>query len=136
LLAEIVGVTGEPPKKREAWLEKAMDFLEHSELGDGTDSLRLAAKSSGIGYESFRKKFEVAVGMPPGRYVLARRIERARRLLALESLTNAEIAGMLGFHDEFHFSKTFSRFTGSSPRDFRKLSREGACLQTSPEKLH
>jgi len=123
LLAEIVGVTGEPSAKREEWLERALDFLEQSELGSGADCLRQAAQACGIGYESFRKKFESAVGMPPGRYVLGRRIERARRLLALQSLTNGEIAAMLGFHDEFHFSKTFSKFTGTSPREFRKRAR-------------
>jgi hypothetical protein len=124
LLTEIVGVTGEPSAKREEWLEKSLDFLEHSQLGCGADYLRHAALASGIGYESFRKKFESAVGMPPGRYMLARRVERARRLLTLQSLTNGEIAAMLGFHDEFHFSKTFSKFTGISPREFRKVRRE------------
>lgn len=123
LLSEIVGAPREPAIKREGWLERALDFLEHSEPAGGADPLRQAAQACGIGYESFRKKFESAVGMPPGRYVLARRIERARRLLALQSLTNGEIAAMLGFHDEFHFSKTFSRFTGSSPREFRQHAR-------------
>jgi len=52
--------------------------------------------------------------------VLARRVERARKLLALQSLTNVEIASMLGFYDEYHFSRTFTKFTGSSPREFRK----------------
>jgi len=127
LLAKIVGTPQEPAMKREDWLKEAMDYLENSDLGGGADSLRQAAQACGIGYESFRKKFEAAVGMPPGRYVLARRIERARKLLALQSLTNGEIAAMLGFHDEFHFSKTFSKFTGSSPRAFRKeIQQNGA----------
>lgn len=124
LLTEIVGAPGEPAMKREDWIGKALDFLEHSELGGGADSLRQAAQACGIGYETFRKKFESALGMPPGRYVLLRRVERARRLLALQSLSNGEIAAMLGFHDEFHFSKTFSKFTGASPREFRKQARE------------
>lgn len=120
LLAEIVGVPQELGAKREEWLERALDFLEHADLSDGANSLRKAAQAGGMGYESFRKKFEAAIGMPPGRYVLARRVERARRLLALQSLTNGEIAGMLGFYDEYHFSRTFTKFTGSSPREFRK----------------
>ena len=123
LLGEIVGTSGGMPANREEWLERALDFLEHSELGSGSDCLRQAAKECGIGYESFRKKFERAAGMPPGHYLLGRRIEKARRLLALQSLTNGEIAAMLGFHDEFHFSKTFSKFTGTSPREFRKQAR-------------
>lgn len=123
LLAEIVGMPAESVIKREDWLEKALDFLEHSDVGSGVDSVRRAAQACGIGYESFRKKFEASVGMPPGRYLLGRRIERARHLLTLQSLSNAEIAAMLGFHDEFHFSKTFSKFTGASPRGFRNQAR-------------
>ena len=46
LLGEIVGASGEAPAKREEWLERALDFLEHSELGSGTDCLRQAAKAS------------------------------------------------------------------------------------------
>jgi len=125
LLSDIVGLPPEPTKKGGSWLEKALDILEHSKSRSGTEPLRSAALACGLGYESFRKKFESAVGMPPGRYVMARRIERARKLLALQSLTNSEISGMLGFHDEFHFSKTFSRLTGLSPREFRKQVRQG-----------
>lgn len=122
ILADIVGGPAGPAVKRGDWLAKALDSLEHSEPGCGTGAVRRAAAACGLGYESFRKKFEAAMGMPPGRYLLAHRIERARRLLALQSPTNAEIASMLGFHDEFHFSKTFSRFTGAPPREFRKRS--------------
>lgn len=122
LLADIVGAPARPAVKRGDWLGKALDSLEHSGDGGGGDPLRQAAAACGLGYESFRKKFEASMGMPPGRYVLAHRIERARRLIALQSLTNAEIAAMLGFHDEFHFSKTFLRFTGVPPREFRRLS--------------
>lgn len=125
LLAEIIGANGGATLKLDDWVEKALDVLENPQMGSDGGSIRKAAQACGLGYESFRKKFESAVGMPPGRYVLARRIERARRLMTIQSLTNAQIAGMLGFHDEFHFSKTFSRFTGRSPREFRQLALEG-----------
>jgi AraC-like DNA-binding protein len=45
-----------------------------------------------------------------------RRIERARQLLARHRFTNKELAGMLGFHDEFHFAKTFKKLAGKTPR--------------------
>ena len=123
LLAEILGAPKGAGIQGEGWLKQALDFLEYSKLEGSTTLLRQAAQACGLGYESFRKKFESAIGMPPGRYVLARRIERARMLLAIQSLTNGEIAGMLGFYDEYHFSKTFSRLTGCSPREFRKKAR-------------
>lgn len=123
MLAEIVGGTPKPATMRDVWLGNAMDLLEDSGTESGVSGLRRVAEACGMNYESFRKKFQSAVGMSPGRYALSRRIEHARRLLALQSLTNAEIAGMLGFYDEFHFSKTFSHWTGTSPRQFRKTLR-------------
>lgn len=123
LLAEIVGSAPKPSAKRDGWLGRAMDLLEDAGTEAETMNLAQIAEACGLSYESFRKKFQSAAGMSPGRYALSRRIEHARRLLALQALTNAEIAGMLGFYDEFHFSKTFSRWTGTSPREFRKQLR-------------
>ena len=34
-----------------------------------------------------------------------------------------EVARELGFSDAFHLSKTFKRYTGMSPREFRKSER-------------
>jgi transcriptional regulator GlxA family with amidase domain len=123
LLAEIVTTQPKPVGKPIAWLEQALDLLEHS-APDSATSLQEVAKACGIGYESFRKKFEQALGVPPGRYVLARRIERARRLITIENFTNKEIAELLGFYDEFHFSKVFTRFSGKTPRQFRRSLSE------------
>jgi two-component system response regulator YesN len=70
-----------------------------------------------MGYENFRKKFALIAGQPPARYALGRRIERARSLLARHRFTNKELADLLGFHDEFHFAKTFRKLTGRTPRE-------------------
>ena len=51
--------------KRDDWVEKALDFLENPKMGCDGDSIRHAAQVCGMGYESFRKKIESAVGMPP-----------------------------------------------------------------------
>lgn len=117
LLLNILGSPEEPKAKHADWLEKALDMLEHSE---SADAVKEVARACGLGYESFRKKFEKETGMAPWHYVLRRRVERARRLMAMQQLTNKEIAEMLGFYDEFHFSKAFSRLTGKTPRQFRK----------------
>lgn len=119
LLGAIVGAPSEPAEGQPGWLERSFDLLEHFEPGS-VRSIREIARICGLSYESFRKKFGHAVGIPPGRYALMRRVERARRLITLQHLPNKEIAALLGFHDEFHFSKTFSHFTGKTPRQFRK----------------
>ena len=79
-----------------------------------------------MGYESFRKKFANLAGEPPARYALMRRIERAQQLLARHRFTNKELAEMLGFHDEFHFAKTFKKLTGKTPRQAARNAGGGA----------
>jgi len=99
---------------RPAWFLQALDLLERSPVDD-EKSLRQIASDCAMGYESFRKKFALMAGQPPGRYALARRIERGQKLLARHRFTNKELAGLLGFSDEFHFCKTFKRLTGTTP---------------------
>lgn len=102
-----------------AWLESALDLLEKNS-GDSRQQLQQVAQACGLGYESFRKKFEAAIGQPPGQYAQSRKIEQARRLMNRNLHTNQVLAELLGFSDEFHFSKTFSQFTGMSPRQYRQ----------------
>jgi AraC-like DNA-binding protein len=68
--------------------------------------------------------FSDIAGEPPARYAMTRRIERARHLLARHRFTNKELAEMLGFHDGFHFAKTFKKLTGKTPRQ-DSLDRQG-----------
>ena len=108
------GASSQPP-----WLEHAFDLLEKPA---NLSRLRLQgiARECGLGYESFRKKFQKATGQSPGRYAHGRRIERACRLIEMHRPSNKMLAELLGFYDEFHFSKTFSQFTGMTPREFRR----------------
>ena len=107
---------------RPAWFLQAVELLERTPLEDDK-TLRGIAAACAMGYESFRKKFAVIAGQSPGRYALERRIERARQLLARHRFTNKELADLLGFSDEFHFSKTFKRLTGTTPHAARKALR-------------
>ncbi|MBN1555300.1 MAG: helix-turn-helix transcriptional regulator [Phycisphaerae bacterium] len=67
----------------------------------------------------FSRQFVKAMGIPPMRYVLRRRIERGQQVLWNSDETLESIAGQLAFSDAFHFSKTFKRVAGLSPSAFR-----------------
>lgn len=58
-------------------------------------------------------------GMPASRFIEARLVREARRLLAFTNLPVSEIAYELGFADPAYFTRVFSRATGVSPRGFR-----------------
>jgi transcriptional regulator GlxA family with amidase domain len=103
-------------------VEQACRLLDQGLAGEDSAGQKVAGQL-GMGYESFRKKFVLHLGVSPGRYREHLRIERAKQLLQSKRLTNKELAEMLGFCDEAHFSKTFRRKAGVSPREFRNSLR-------------
>jgi AraC family transcriptional regulator len=69
----------------------------------------------------FARQFKSATGLPPHRYVIARRVERAQRLLRQDrDLSLAEVAARAGFSDQSQFSQHFKRTVGVTPRQFRR----------------
>lgn len=101
------------------WASRACALLE-AERGSRID-LGDLARTLGMGYESFRKRFTRLVGQPPARYRIARLIDQACEMMQQENRTSdKEIAEVLGFCDEFHFSRRFKRIVGESPRQFRR----------------
>ncbi|MBN9502547.1 MAG: hypothetical protein BGO01_17900 [Armatimonadetes bacterium 55-13] len=93
-------------------------------LGEPVD-WNLTAARVGWSYETLRKRFGAEFGISPARYRFLRKIEAAKSLLRDTGLANKEIAHVLGFADEFHFSKRFKQEVGVSPRGFRLTGTEG-----------
>ncbi len=63
--------------------------------------------------------FTRVVGLPPLRFALQQRIRRAESLLVSSATHLDQIAAATGFHDAFHFSRTFKKVTGLSPSQYR-----------------
>ena len=59
-------------------------------------------------------------GMPPYRYLISLRIQRAAQLLRESDLTVTQILHRVGFHSPSHFTTTFRRHMGLSPTDYRR----------------
>lgn len=68
----------------------------------------------------FSTLFAHYFGLPPVRYILRRRIDRAAQLLWQTDDTLASIATQTGFSDGFHLSKTFKKVMGIPPKNFRQ----------------
>ena len=78
------------------------------------------ARVSGVSEAHFARSFRDAFGVPPHRYLLTRRIERAKALLRDTDLPITEIAEQVGCASHSHLSVVFHRETGVTPRDFRR----------------
>jgi AraC family transcriptional regulator len=83
--------------------------------------VRLAelATLAGASPHYFAQLFRQSTGQSPHQYVLAQRIERAKRLLRNRTLSALDVAVLLGFADAGHFSKVFRRIVGSTPSRYR-----------------
>jgi AraC family transcriptional regulator len=63
----------------------------------------------------FARLFKRTTGVSPHRFLVQRRIEQARALLAAQTLPIAEIARSVGFRTPSHFATIFRRISGITP---------------------
>lgn len=77
--------------------------------------VRRLARVSGVSEAHFARSFKEAFGVPPHRYLLTRRIERATALLRETDLSITEIAFQTGWQSLGTFGRTFRDVTGESP---------------------
>jgi len=102
-------------------LQRVLDLIQ-SRLSETLSLAELAAEAC-LSPFHFSRLFREATGLSPHQYLLARRIEAAKRLIAEGQISMAEIALDTGFGSQANFSRTFSRVTGCTPRDYRRLLR-------------
>ena len=86
---------------------------------------RLAAVSD-VSQAHFARSFKQAFGLPPHRYLLTRRIERAAALLRDTELSIIDIAFQTGWASLGTFGRTFRDITGVPPTDLRERAQAAA----------
>ena len=99
-------------------LKRVLEFIE-SRLGTEVALADLAQVTGGSVFH-FSRAFRNTAGDTPYRYVLRRRIERAKQMLEVSDLGVAEVARSCGFSSRANFAKTFVRFVGTTPKRFRQ----------------
>lgn len=81
------------------------------------------AEVSAISAAYFAREFKKAYGLPPHRYLLTRRIERATALLRDTDLSVTDIALQTGWTSLGTFGRIFRDITGASPGELRAHQR-------------
>lgn len=129
LMAGLLALRAQPPSVKNAsglapWqlrrvTERIDDDLSHDL------SLRELANLVGLSPYHFCRAFRGSTGIPPHRWRLKRRVERAEMLLKLTGQPITSIAAELGFSTSQHFASAFKQATGLSPSAYRQ-----ACANT------
>jgi AraC family transcriptional regulator len=86
-----------------------------------TDDLSLEALAAIAAMSPFHfaRAFKAATGEPPHRFVMRRRVERAKVLLKTTALPVAEIAFRAGWENSSHFTQAFKAVAGVTPGVWR-----------------
>ena len=78
---------------------------------------------------TLNRLFRRHLGTSPMRYRITRRMEAAKRLLLTTADSIKEVAFEVGYSNALYFSSEFRRYSGESPREFR---RRRVCAQRAP----
>src|SRR5262245_27899063 len=109
-----------PPERRAPrWLDEAVELV-HEEFTTAL-TVRAIADRVGASPVHLARTFRRLRGESIGELVRRLRVERARRMLEDPSAALAAIALEAGFADQSHFTRTFRRATGHTPREYRRL---------------
>lgn len=81
----------------------------------------------------FSTAFKVSFGISPHNYVIAQRVEYAKRLMRETETSLSEIALDCGLSDQAHLSRIFRRATGTTPSAWRRYNRgQAGSAKTAP----
>jgi AraC family transcriptional regulator len=102
-----------------AWRQRrVVEFIEEH-LAEEI-SLAALAETADLSLYHFARAFTQSFGVPPHRYHMVRRMDRAKSLLRKPALTVTEIGLQAGFRETSSFTRAFRRFTGLTPTEYRR----------------
>jgi len=96
-----------------------VDELIASELGSDL-SLSALADTLGMSKPHFVRLFRKTAGTSPHRYVMQKRVERARQLIVGSEMPLVDVASEAGFANQSHLNQLFQKTYGVTPGDARK----------------
>jgi AraC family transcriptional regulator len=102
-------------------LRRVLDYI----AANIREDITLAGLAEIAGYSPFHfaRKFALAMGIPPHRYISRVRLENAMAELTAGRLPLAQIALNAQFSSQASFTRAFRRATGMPPMEFRRRRR-------------
>lgn len=109
------------PASEPDYVEKALHCI-HSEYGTPLTVAGIAERLN-LDRSYFSTLFSQTVGTPPGEYLRTYRLKKAAELMLLHCEKPSTAAASVGYEDLFHFSKSFKKHYGLSPRAYVRAQR-------------
>ncbi|UWZ83634.1 helix-turn-helix domain-containing protein [Occallatibacter riparius] len=103
-----------------ALMRRAKELLEANL--DGNIPLRHLAEACGLSTSHYTRAFKETFRKPPHRWLIERRIDRAKDLMTNSHLPIADIAIQCGFADQSALNRSFRRIHGISPGQWRRAT--------------
>jgi AraC family transcriptional regulator len=118
-----VRMPGEPSSFHidQSRMRRVLDYISANISNEIT--LENLAGIAGYSAFHFARKFTLAMGVPPHRYISQRRLENAMVELAAGKLALAEIALNARFSSQASFTRAFHRATGMTPKEYQRRRR-------------
>lgn len=87
-----------------------------------TENITLAALAEKYGFSTgyISSLLKEELGLPFSEYITAKRVQKAKELLADSRLSIDMVAEQAGYNDYFYFTKVFKKTVGISPSKYRK----------------
>lgn len=108
------------PAPRSGAVRNACAYLEQN--WNRPVSLDSLSRAAGLSKYHFLRSFTRQQGISPYRYLIALRVGHAGTLLK-QGVSPAETARMTGFSDQSHFTNSFKKVTGLTPRQYQNIFR-------------
>jgi AraC-like DNA-binding protein len=101
-----------------AAMRRVRDYID-AHLSDSIELVELS-EIAGLSVFHFARQFKHSEGVTPHSYLVSRRVERAKELLAGTNLSLSEIAFAAGFSDQSHLTRLFRQIVRMTPGQFRR----------------
>jgi AraC-like DNA-binding protein len=111
-------------------VHRISEYIE-SELSNPI-SLQDLAAVAGLSACHFARAFKRSTGVPPHRYLMDLRVDKAVALIQGTDRPLADIALEVGFCDQSHFSRLIVRAKGLTPRELRRKGAETVSGKSLP----
>ncbi|WP_417799767.1 AraC family transcriptional regulator [Tenacibaculum sp.] len=85
---------------------------------DSKITLEQLSEVSGLSTYYLNRVFSKSIGIPPHKYLMSLRLNKAQELLKLKNSVT-EVGYMVGFFDQSHFTRNFKLFLGITPKQYQ-----------------